>query len=97
VERRKPPFRFSMVRIPVGATLSFSRKPELQATVIDDRTVEFLGDQMSLSPAAMKAFAQIGIPLQYAPQGPAYWTYEGRLLTEIREGIESGAEPIVEQ
>lgn len=95
VERRRPPFRFSMVRIPVGATLSFSRKPEIQATVVDDRMVEFDGERMSLSPAAVKAFGLIGISLQYGPQGPAYWTYEGRLLTEIRDAIENDAEPLL--
>lgn len=93
VERRKPPFRFSMVQIPAGAVLSFSRKPELQATVLDDRTVEFQGESMSLSPAALKAFATIGISLTSLPQGPAYWTYEGRLLTEIRESFENPVEP----
>jgi len=91
VERRRSPFRFSMVQIPIGSVLSFSRRPELQAIVVDDRLVEFQSERMSLTQAAVKAFGSIGV-IVGSIQGPAYWSFDGRLLTELRDALENESE-----
>ena len=82
-EARRGPFRFSAVRIPVGSKVQFIDDPKIEATVIDDRHVEYNGETTSLSALAkeLKKFAR-------TPQGPAFFTYEGETLAERRIRIE---------
>ena len=50
--KRRANFKFSSVDIPVGAILTFARDENVTATVVNDRTVKFEGEDMSLSRAA---------------------------------------------
>jgi hypothetical protein len=86
---RRSVFNFNMVDIPAGAELIFSRDPNVKATVVDNRNVEFEGEVVSLSVAADRALNQIGIQWK-SVRGPAYWMYEGETLDERRGRFEMG-------
>ncbi|MDP1760541.1 MAG: GIY-YIG nuclease family protein [Candidatus Woesebacteria bacterium] len=77
-------FNFKMVDIPIGAELVFSRDENIKAKVIDNRWVDFNGEETSLSKAAQSILG-----LEWPPQGPAYWMYEGETLDERRTRMES--------
>lgn len=76
-------FNFEMVKIPIGAELTFSRDSSKKAIVIDNNHIAFEWKQMSLSSSAMKI-------LWYTrrPQWTLYWMYEGETLTERRKRFE---------
>ena len=88
---RRSAFNFTMVDVPIGATLTFTRDPAITATVADSKRVEFNGQLASLSEAARLAFAQKGIHWS-AVQGPLYWQYENETLDERRRRMEEGEE-----
>lgn len=50
--RRRPPFRFSMANIPVGAELTFVNNDTIHARVVDDRKIEYNNQILSPSYAA---------------------------------------------
>lgn len=83
--KKRSIFNFSMVNIPIGAELIFSRDENIKARVIDNRSIELNGEIVSLSSSAQKI-------LGYASsvQGTAYWMYEGELLDERRKRLEEG-------
>ena len=80
-------FKFSSVGIPVGAILTFARDENVTATVVNDRTVKFEGEDMSLSRAADIALRRMGINWS-AVQGANHWNYEGEILVERRIRLE---------
>ena len=84
---RRAPFRFSMVGLKPGDKVAFARDPSKQATVVDDRRVEYEGVTASLSSLAERLTG-----LGHALQGPLYFTYEGELLTDRRERMEKGSD-----
>lgn len=84
---RRAPFRFSMVGLKPGDKVAFARDPSKQATVVDDRRVEYEGVTTSLSSLAERLTG-----LGHALQGPLYFTYEGELLTDRRERMEAQVE-----
>lgn len=89
--RRRSHFRFSQVNIPVGATLQSVFDPERTCIVADDRNVYFDGQQMSLSSSALIVAQATGRNWS-AVQGPQFWTYQGKSLTELREEAENGGD-----
>ena len=90
--KKRSAFNFKMVNIPVGAELKFIRDESLTCTVApDQKHVLFSGEEMSLSGAAQKA-----LNYKWQVQGPAYWTYNGEILDEIRSRLEEGDEPTPE-
>jgi len=84
---RRAVFNFSLVDIPVGAELTFSRNENQKITVIDNRSVMLNGEITSLSASAQKL---LGYP--YQVQGTVYWLYEGETLDERRKRFENGDE-----
>jgi hypothetical protein len=92
-QSRREQFRFSMVDVPVGATLTFSKDDTITAKVIDDKRIEFEGTVTSTSAAATKLLHRRGWTLR-AAQGPLYWMFEGETLAERRMRMEDGADPI---
>ncbi len=90
-KERRAVFNFKMVDIPVGTELIFSRDENIKARVVDNRSVEFNGEIVSLSVAADKALRNMGIQWK-SVQGPAYWMYENETLDERRRRFESGIE-----
>ena len=79
---RRGPFRFSMCGIAPGEKVVFVDDSSVIATVIDDRHIEYNGETTSLSALAssLKNGASVA--------GPMYFTYNGRLLSDIRDEIE---------
>jgi hypothetical protein len=77
-------FNFSMVDIPVGAELIFSRDENIKAKVLDNRSIEFNGEITSLSNSAQKILGY-----NYGIAGTDYWMYEGETLDERRQRLES--------
>lgn len=87
-ETEKPPraerFRFSMVGIPVGATLRWADDPEIECVVANERTrVTYQGRGYAISTLTkeLKGWKHI-------PTGTRYWLYEGETLQERRERLE---------
>lgn len=85
---RRPPFRFSIAGVPIGAELHFVRNEEITCKVIDDRSVEFREKPTSLSAAASELLQELGWRSSQV-QGPIYWLYEGESLEERRQRIET--------
>lgn len=90
-QSRREQFRFSMVDVPVGATLTFSKDETITAKVIDDKRIEFEGTTTSTSAAATKLLHRRGWTLR-AAQGPLYWMYDGETLAERRMRMEEGTD-----
>lgn len=81
---RAPNFRFSMIGIKPGAELRSVFDEDVSCKVIDDKKVEFEGEEYSISGAALKVAHNNGYTWNQIA-GPAYWKYEGRTLTELRD------------
>lgn len=75
---RKSPFSFTKCGIPAGEQVVFTGDSNIVATVVDDRRIEFRGTTYSLSGLTAELMHVKAI------QGPKYWTYRGRALTDIR-------------
>ncbi len=78
-KERRSPFSFTKCEIPVGAEIKLVDHPEVIATVKDDRHIEYHGLTYSLSRLAQKLLKS-----DYPLQGPVYWTYQGKVLSDIR-------------
>ena len=74
---RKPAINFAKCGIPVGAELVYTENPEVKVYVESDRKVRYNNESTSLSAVVgmLKGVKSI--------QGPLYFTYNGRLLTDI--------------
>ncbi len=81
---RRSAFNFKMVDIPIGAELSFVNDENIKAKVVDNRSVLFNGEIISLSNSAQKI-----LNVDWPAQGPIYWTYEGETLNERRKRFEN--------
>lgn len=88
-KERRAVFNFTMVGIPIGTELVFSRDENIKVKVVDNRSIEFDGKVVSLSVAADKVLRKMGIQWK-SVQGPAYWIYEGETLDERRRRMELG-------
>lgn len=86
---RKGPFRFSECGIPVGSEIVFVKDRSVVAKVVDDRHIEYNGLTTSMS-----ALAQELLGSRWQVQGTAYFTYNGRKLTDIREDVASSEREI---
>lgn len=82
-ESKRGPFRFSKVNIPFGSKLQYINDPSIEAEVIDDRHILYKGVSTSLS-----ALAQELLDSEHSVQGPAYFTYKGEKLTDLRDKLE---------
>jgi len=82
LESRRGPFRFGMVGIPVGAQISFASDSSIVAEVVDDRHIRLGSEVTSLSAAAQRLLG-FANPVQ----GPMYWIYDGRKLSDIRNEL----------
>jgi hypothetical protein len=85
--RRRSNFRFSQVGLKKGAILHSAFDPNQTCEVFDDRNVVFRGEVDSLSNSALTIAHETGRNWA-AVQGPQFWTYEGKSLSEMREELE---------
>lgn len=75
--KKRPRFNFSEMNIPIGSTLVSIANGET-VTVKSDRTIEFRGEETSLT-SATRIILNNGY---HVAPGP-YWTYNGRKLRDI--------------
>ena len=80
---RKQPFRFSMVGISVGATLTSRWDDKVRCTVLSDNKIKFKNQEMSLSAAALQVVRDRGKNWK-AVSGPESWIYNGETLATLR-------------
>ncbi len=77
--KRNPRFKFSDMKIPIGATLIFVQDDDIKAVVTKNNNVVYNGKEQSLSALTKELIGYIVRPLQY-------WSYEGKnLLKKYRE------------
>ena len=81
---RRGPFTFSSVGINPGEIISFVPDLSITATVVDDKHIRIGETVTSLSGAAKS------ILHKNALQGPKYWSYNGKILDDIRTKKENG-------
>lgn len=87
IKKRRPGFNFSMVGIKPGSILTFSLDETITCKVHDAKKVEFGGEVVSLSDAAMQVLKLKGLNWK-AVSGPGIWMYEGETLYERRIRME---------
>ncbi len=88
LEKKAEKFSFSMVNIPVGAILTFTKNELITSIVMENNKVLFQEQEKSLSQAALEALHQQGYNW-VAAQGAAFWMYNGKTLKQIREEKEN--------
>jgi hypothetical protein len=84
VSRYGPRFNFERAGIPIGSTLQYTSDTSITCTVVDANNVEFEGQIVSPSRAAVMANAMRGGTAK-SLQGPIWWLFEGETLATIRE------------
>jgi len=86
-EERRSRLRFTELGIPAGAFLTFAKEPNLSCTVVADGKVDFEGQVMSPSAAALLGVKRLGYNWA-AVSGSDYWEYEGETLAARRLRLE---------
>ena len=82
---RRPKFSFKNLGIKPGEYLEYIRDPKIKVKVLnDDRLVEYEGKEYHLSNLAQQL---LGKPFRV--QGPLYFSYNGEVLTELRDRLEN--------
>jgi hypothetical protein len=84
--KRRERWNFSDFKIPRGSILRFTKDQSIIATVDSQRTIDFRGESMSLSGAALLVLKEMGYQWNSA-RGGAYWEYEGETIMDIAERI----------
>lgn len=88
VKARRPRIRLEAIGIKTGDILQFSRDESVTATVLEGGNVNFEGESMSPTKAALKALHRMGYKTQNA-SGSEYWKFDGELLDERRRRVEA--------
>lgn len=79
-------FSFYAKGIQDGATITFRYDPEVKATVVGEREVDYLGVTYKLSPLTYKIMEERGqLNESGAYQGAQYWDYNGVRLAHIKD------------
>lgn len=86
-EERRSRLRFSELGIPVGAMLTFAKDNAVTCTVVADGRVQYEGQNLSPSAAALSAVKKMGYQWA-AVSGSDYWEFEGETLTARRLRLE---------
>ena len=81
-QRNKQRFNFASVGISPGEILEFKKDKTITAKVLDDDKIEFEGNPMSLSPAALIVIHRMGYEWTKIA-GPQFWCYKGKTLYEL--------------
>lgn len=77
---RRPSLNYKEMGIEPGTVLSYTKAPQIQVTVVNEKKVSFQGEELSLSAVTKKI---LGIEHDIQPTG--YWTVEGKNLKDIYE------------
>ena len=88
-KKQKSPTRFYMVNIPVGSILVFIKDPTKTVTTVDDiNKVNLNGEVMAISEAAGRLRGKNNRGEYPSTCGQAWFTYNGRLITELRDELD---------
>ena len=82
---RKKPFKFEMIGLSKGDKIVFDPLG-IEVSIFSPNTIEYEGKEWRMS-----AFVKEFIPHKNAAgtyQGPLYFSYQGRKLTDIREEMD---------
>lgn len=93
LKKRREVRTFTSLNVPMGAILTFTKDPAVTCTVVKPRKVNFNGEEMSPSAAALKAIHAMGYQWP-AVSGMDYWAYDGVKLCELTDNSEQEAEPV---
>jgi len=86
---RRPNFKFSMIKIPLGSELQFLYDDACICKTADmNNKVEYNGEEYSLTGLARKLLNERGRGGSNVP-GPKYFTYQGETLARLRNIKES--------
>ena len=88
VKARRPRIKLEAIGIKPGEVLTFSRDEKVTATVVESGKVNFEGEIMSPSAAALKALNRMGYKTP-AASGSEHWLFEEELLDERRRRLEA--------
>ena len=88
LEQRAERFSFKMVGISPGTLLHYKFDDSITCTVLDNRRVEFRGEEMSLTAATLAVLAERGFHWKSA-RGSVAWMYGGQTLQELRDALEA--------
>ncbi|MBR5016117.1 MAG: GIY-YIG nuclease family protein [Spirochaetia bacterium] len=83
----RPPFKFSMVNIPVGTVITFN-PTGLEVKVVDDNKIEYKGQKYKMSPFVREFLPKEQQNSSGAYQGPKYFSYKGKVLADLRREME---------
>jgi hypothetical protein len=86
-EERRTRLRFSELGIQVGQTLVFAKDAAVTCTVVADGRVQYEGQTMSPSAAALIALRKMGYQWS-SVSGNDYWQYEDETLAARRLRLE---------
>jgi len=76
---------FKSLNVPVGAQLTFTKDDAITCTVFNDRKVQFEGQTMSVTAAALAVVHAMGYDWKTV-NGMEYWAYKGVKLSSLNEG-----------
>lgn len=82
---RKKSFTFEMVGLSKGDKIVFDPLG-IEVTVFSPNTIEYEGKEWRLSPFVKEFIPHTNAAGKY--QGPLYFSYQGRKLTDIREEMD---------
>ncbi|NBO91548.1 MAG: GIY-YIG nuclease family protein, partial [Planctomycetia bacterium] len=88
VKARRPRIRLDTIGIKPGDVLLFSRDESIRAVVVADGKLEYDGEVVSPSAAALKALHKLGYKTPTA-SGSEHWMFDGELLDERRRRLEA--------
>ncbi len=87
-EQRRARINLAALGINPGDVLVLSRDEDVKVTVLAGGKVDYKGEPMSISAAALKALQEMGYK-STSVSGSDYWMFEGELLDERRVRLES--------
>lgn len=90
-KKARPRFKFSMVDIPIGSMLTFV-PTGIEVKVVSDDQIEFLGRIYKLSPFVGTFMPDEKRNTSGAYQGTKFFTYNGKVLDDLRKEKETGKE-----
>ena len=87
----RPRFKFSMVNIPIGSTLTFV-PTGIKVKVASDDQIEYEGRIYKLSPFVGTFMPEDKRNTSGAYQGPKFFSFNGEILDDIRKRLEEKAD-----
>ncbi len=88
--KRRPPFKFSMVNIPIGTVIIFD-PTGIEVRVASDDMVEYQGRLYKLSPFVGTFMPEETRNTSGAYQGAKFFSYKGEILDDIRSRMEANS------